>query len=941
MPNWNHIVREHLAVLRLPPEREIEIVEELALHMEAAYEDALAAGLSEAEAEARAVQRYDWRLLECELSRAETPLAARALLPSPELTEPKGVMRMGSFIQDLRFGIRALGKKPSFTALVTLTLALGIGANTAIFSLFNGLVLKPLPYKEPGRLANLRVSAARGMRYQPGVEANFGAASPGGFHDWRARSRSFANMTAYRTNSTIFADGEQTQYVVTVRAAEQFFETHGVKAQLGRAFTSQDYSATASAPIILDHNLWQNRYGADPNVIGRTIKLDGEPRTIVGVMAPAFWPTPSTLPPRVWVPYVFNAEEQSNRQSGRWNVTARLRDGVSFEQAQAEMDVLAAQLSADFPADYKNRGVVVIPADAEFLSSLGNVRQVFRLLLGAVGLVLLIACVNVANLLLVRAMERERDFAVRSALGASGWRLARQLLTESLLLALIGGAVGLLLGALGMRLVTALLTGAYIPRLDDLRFDWQAFAFTGGVSLFTGLLFGLVPALRAARPDLQQAINEGGRGNASSGRRRRLGKLLVTGEVAVALLLAVGAGLIVRSFVRLQRVDPGFAASRLLKMHVDVPDYKYGRFSEDSLPGSPEVESRVKLFPKIEERVSALPGVESAAVAALLPVMGLPQPIAISIAGRAGDAPDSLIDDQKDCDELRRKTGLPCHGTVCVNRVTTGYLRTIGLRLARGRWFDSRDKADNPLVAVISEATARKYWPQSDPIGQRLTLNYSNRFPQIEIIGVVSDVRTDGLYKPPYPEIYQPMSQQPSDNGQLIIRAKAAPETLAAVIREEMTRLDPDMPVRSVRTMEGVISDSLWWTRLAAWLFGLFAALAVTLAAAGLYGVMSYAVSQRTNEIGIRMALGATAADVLGMALGEGSRLVLAGLALGLTAAFLLSRLLAGLLFEVTATDALTFAGATFLLGLTALLACWIPARRATKVDPLTALRHE
>jgi putative ABC transport system permease protein len=324
-----------------------------------------------------------------------------------------------------------------------------------------------------------------------------------------------------------------------------------------------------------------------------------------------------------------------------------------------------------------------------------------------------------------------------------------------------------------------------------------------------------------------------------------------------------------------------------------------------------------------------------------LPFTSLPQPTAISIAGRAGDAPDSLTGDQKDCDELRRKTGLPCHGTVGVNSVTTEYLRTIGLRLARGRWFDSRDKSDTPPVAVISETTAQKYWPKSDPVGQRLRLNHSNRFPQLEIIGVVSDVRTDGLNKPPYPEIYQPMSQQPSDNGQLIIRAKAAPETLAAVVREEMARLDPDMPVRNAQTMEGVISGSLWRARLAAWLLGLFAALAVTLAAAGLYGVMSYVVSQRTNEIGIRMALGATAADVLRMALGEGSRLVLAGLALGLTAAFLLSRLLDGLLFDVMATDELTYAGATLLLGLTALMACWIPARRATKVDPLTALRHE
>jgi putative ABC transport system permease protein len=939
MPNWNHIVRQHLSILRLPPEREIEIVEELALHLEAAYEDALADGLSEAEAEARALQSYDWQLLECEVGRAEQPLEARAMQPSLELVEGKGGIRMGSLIQDIRFGIRAIGKKPGFSALVILTLALGIGANTAIFSLFNGLVLKPLSYKEPERLVNMRVSAAPGMRYQPGGETDFSSASPGMFHDWRGRSRSFASLTASRMNSTIFADGDQSQYVATHRVADHFFETYGVNTLLGRTFTVEDYSRAATAPIILDHNLWRSLYGQNPNIIGRAIKLDGEPRIIIGVMPSTFWPTAS-LVPRVWVPYIFDAAEQSNRQSGRWNVIARLKDGVSFAQAHVEVDALAAQLNRDFPADYKNRGIVLIPAEAEFLDSLGGARHVFRLLLGAVALVLLIACVNVANLLLVRAMEREREFAVRAALGAGGGRLVRQLLTESLLLAALGGAAGLLLGAIGMRLLVSLGVGD-VPRLDELRFDWQAYAFTGIISLVTGLLFGLVPALRAARPDLQLSLNEGGRARSAGGKRRRLGKLLVTGEVAMSLLLVIGAALIVQSFMRLQRVDPGFAPGRLLKMHVDVPDYKYGRFGGDSLPGSPEVESRIKLFPNIEERISALPGVESAAVATRVPVTSHPQPTAISIAGRAGDAPASLVDDQNDCDELRRKTGLPCHGTVGINRVTTEYLRTIGLRLRRGRWFDSRDKANTQPVAVISETTGQKYWPQSDPIGQRLTLNYSTRFPQLEIIGIVSDIRTDGLNKPHYPEIYQPMSQQPSDNGQLIIRTKGAPETLVTAVREEMARLDSDMPVRNVKTMEALIAESLWRERLAAWLFGLFAALAVTLAAAGLYGVISYSVSQRTNEIGIRMALGATAADVLRMVLGEGSRLVLAGLASGLFAAISLSRLLAGLLFEVTATDELTYTGAAFLLGLIALLACWIPARRATKVDPLTSLRHE
>jgi len=843
-------------------------------------------------------------------------------------------------IQDLRFGLRALGKRPGFTALVVLTLALGIGANTAIFSLFNGLVLKPLSYQEPERLVYLRESAARGIRYEPGGNANFSLASPGAFHDWRARSHSFASVTASRMNSTILADGERSLYVATHRVAEQFFETYGVQPQLGRTFSTQDLQAATNTPIILDHNLWQTHYCADVNVIGRTIKLDGEPRTIVGVMPPTFWPMAAYAPPRVWVPYVFNAAEQANRQAGRWDVIARLREGVSLAQAQSEMDALAAQLSVDFPAEYQTRGIVLIPAEAAFLASLGDVQQVLRLLLGAVALVLLIACVNVANMLLVRALEREREFAVRAALGAGGWRLARQLLTESLLLAGLGGAVGLLLGAVGMRWLAAFLNGG-VPRLDELRFDWRMFAFTGGISLLTGLLFGLVPALRAARPDLRQILSESGRGNAAIAARRRLGKLFVVGEVAVALLLVIGAGLIVQSFARLQRVDPGFATNRLLTLLVNVPDYKYGRFTSESLPGNPEAVSRLKLFSRIEERLNALPGVEAAAVAERLPIIYGPQARAIHIAGRIGDAPAPLVDDPKSCDELRRKTGLPCHGTVGINVVTKEYLRTLGLRLVRGRWFDARDQADTPLVAVISETAARKYWLQADPVGQRLTLNYSNHFPNLEIIGIVSDIKTDELNKPLYPEIYRPMTQQPSDDGNLLIRTQAAPETLAAAVREELARLDPDMPLRNVLTMEAWISGSLGRARMAAWLLGLFAVLAITLAAAGLYGVMSYAVTQRTNDIGIRMALGATAADILRMVLGEGTRLVLVGLVCGLVAAVWLARWLTGLLYDIPATDALTYAGAACLLAMIAFFACWIPARRATKVDPIIALRQE
>jgi len=837
--------------------------------------------------------------------------------------------------QDMRYGARTLLKKPVFTLVIILTLALGIGANTAIFSVFNGIILKPLPYKDPNRLAHVRRSDKRGMRYQPGVELNFGNASPGGFHDWRERGRSFESMTAYRQNSTILGDADRVMYVAGLRAASRFFETHGVNAQMGRTFNDQDYSPDAPKVVIFANDLWRNQYGAEPQIIGRTVSIDGLPHTVVGVMPPGFWPVNSTIP-RVWVPYFFSAEEKANRSGGGWNVIARLRPGVSFDQAQTEMDLIAAQLEADYPEHNQNKGIVLVPSAADLAVNLGGFGRLFLLLLCAVGLVLLIACVNVANLLLVRAAEREREFAVRAALGASRGRLLRHLLTESMLLSCLGGALGLLLGATGMRTLASLLSGAAaIPRLDDLRFDWQAFAFTAAVSLATGLLFGLVPAIRAARPDLQEALKESGRGAASSRRVRRMGNLLVIGEVALAMLLLVGAGLIVQSFIRLQLTDPGFATSRLLTMKVNVPDYKYGRFTGGSRPGSKEWESRIKLFSHIEERLNALPGVESAAVSDRLPVEHSPAPTGISVEGRA-----PVADNFEDCAELRQN-GLPCHGAVGVNCVSPAYFRTVGMRLIRGRLFDERDTADAPMVALISETTARRYWPDEDPIGKRFKLNFSSWFPKAEIIGVVSDIKTDGLNMPPYPEIYRPTAQLPSDDAQLIIRTKAEPETLAAAAREEMGRIDRDIPLRAARPMEGVIADTLWRARLSAWLLGLFAALAAALAAAGLYGVMSYSVNQRAQEIGLRMALGAEARDVLRLVIGEGFKLTVVGLGLGLVAAFALSRFIASQLFGVTATDPLTYAGVALLLAIVAIAACYLPARRAARVDPMVALRRD
>jgi putative ABC transport system permease protein len=836
---------------------------------------------------------------------------------------------MDALWQDVRYSARTLLRRPGFTLVVILTLALGIGANTAIFSVVNAVILKPLPFKQPDRLVHLWENNKRGVRYQRGQDSGFIYVRPGTLNDWRERSRSYESFSGYRWATMMLTGGERTEMVWANRVTDHFFETLGVPAKLGRAFSDHDYRLDVPPVVVLSDVLWRNRYGADPNIVGRTISLDNIAHTVVGVMPSGFYPTKFETP-QLWTPYAFTAEDKTNRVAWGWTVIARMKPGVTIEQAQTEMDLIAAQMEQAYPKDYHSMGCVLVPADAEIIESLG---RLFFLLLCAVSLVLLIACVNVANLLLVRATEREREFAVRAALGASRARIVRQLLTESMLLASLGGALGLLLASLGVRSLLAFLPStANLPRLDEVRLDWQAFAFTAAVSLLTGILFGLVPALRAARSDMNDALKESGRGNAVSARRKRYGNLLVAGEVALSLMLLVGAGLLVQSFIRLQRTDPGFATDRLLTMEIRIPDYRYGKYEKDG-KNTP----RVRLYEQLEQRLSALPGVESAAVAARLPVKHGPDPWGISIEGRAAPPPDKKVSDSA----LSRKPGFYHHGSIAINRVTPGYARTLGLRLLRGRLLDERDTADKPMVALISETTARKYWPNEDPIGQRFTVDYTNWFPKMEIVGVVADIKTNDYANPPYPEIYWSMSQAPSSSGRILIRTKADPETLASAVREEIGKIDRDLPVLEMSTMDEVITGTLWRARLAAWLLGLFAALALVLAAAGLYGVLSYSVSQRTQELGLRMALGAAPERVLRMVIGEGMRVVSVGLFIGLATSLALGRFVTSQLYGVKATDPLTFVSAALLLAGIAFIACYVPARRASKTDPMVALRTE
>jgi putative ABC transport system permease protein len=897
MPNWNHIVREHLAVLRLPPEREIEIIEELALHLETAYEDAIADGLSEPEAEARAAQGYDWRLLECELSRAERPPAARALQPPLELIERKGGMRMESFIQDLRFGARMLLKQPGFTLIAVLTLALGIGANTAIFSIVNAVLLRPFPYKEPERLVILRERVSNPVGFSPSYP---------NFADWRAQNTVFDSMAPARTNESFnfIGAGEPERLRGRIVSAE-FFTTLGVKPLLGRDFLAEEDRPGATPAVMLSYGFWQRRFGADPGVIGKQITLNNQNFTVVGVTPPNFqFDTEAD----VTVPIGLQAERF--RLRGRdpgVNVVARLKSGVSLQRAEAELNMIAARLEQQYPDTNKDHRVFVMPLHESFV---GDVRQPLLILLGSVGLVLLIACANVANLLLVRSSARRKEMAVRVALGAGRLTIIRQLLAESALLAALGAVLGILLALWGTSFIAGHLPEG-VPRLDEARVDAPVLGFTLAVSLLTGLLFGLAPALQASRPNLTDGLKEGDRG--SSGRRQRLRGALVVGEVALTLTLLAGAGLLIQSFRNALRVDPGFKAENLLTMQVSV--------------NNPDGRQVANFFEQLQQKARNLPGAESAAVSNGLPLDGANFP-AFIIEGQQG--PENQY------------SGLRY-------TVSPDYFRTMGIELIKGRLFTAEDTPESPPVVVIDEALARQSFQNEDPIGKRLIQNLPNS-PRYEIVGIVRHVQHFGLdaQGPSPAQFYLSFNQINLQmlpgmvrRINLLVRTEVEPLSLAPAVRGQIAALNKDQAVFNVRTMGQLVARSVAPRQFSMVLLTVFAIAALALASLGIYGLMSYTVAQRTREIGVRMALGARGADALKLVLGQGMKLTLAGVALGLGASMALTRMIENLLFGVSAADPATFVVITLLLIAVALTACWIPARRATKVDPMVALRAE
>jgi putative ABC transport system permease protein len=805
---------------------------------------------------------------------------------------------MLTFWQDAKYGIRVLLRSPGVTFVAVLALALGIGANTAIFSVVNAVLLRPLPYAQPEQLIVLmNVNQQRGSTQPSFSFLNFA--------DYRAQNGSFEALAAY-TSSSAALTGETPEQVQGIYATADLFKVLSTTAALGRAFVAEDERAGGVPIVVISHGMWQRRFGADPNIIGRRITLDGMSRTVVGVLPPGFQFQFTDEPPEFWAP--MDPADNMNKQRGAnyLHVLGRLRQGVSRQQAETEMKSIAARLEQQYRSDNANRTVKLVSAQEDLV---GDLRPTLLVLLGAVAFVLLIACANVANLLLARAAGRGREIAVRVALGASRLRIIRQLLTESLLLSAIGGGLGLLLSVWGIDLLGAVVP-ADIPRFGETRLDLTVLAFTLGATLLTGIVFGLAPALSATKLDLNEALKAGGRGAGEGRGRHRMRSLLIVSEVALSLVLLVGAGLLVKSFLHLRSVNPGFDAQRVLTASLSLPAAK---FKED--------EQQLRFIEQVTARAAQIPGV--LAVGAIMPLPFSGNNISVSYA----------VDGQPEPPPGER----PVSGA---RVITPGYLRAMSIPVVKGRDFTAQDKTDAPKVIVINESLARKHFSGVDPIGKRLSLGLNEI--NGEIVGIVGDVRSNNLMKEAGPEFYVPYAQVPFGDVSLVVRTSADDPTLMTkALRSAVQEIDSDQPLYEIRTMNALVSESISRQRFSMTLLALFAALALALACVGIFSVMSFLVTQRTHEIGIRMALGAQARDVLRMVIGQGMRLTLVGIALGLPAAFALTRVMRGLLYGVSATDPLTFACVSVLLALTALLACSIPARRAAKVDPMVALRYE
>jgi putative ABC transport system permease protein len=806
---------------------------------------------------------------------------------------------MDSFVSDIRYAVRNLLKRPGFTAIAILTLAVGIGANSTIFSAVNALLLNPLAFPELDRVVTIwDKNPTHGYDHNEVAMANY--------IDWRDQNQSFEKLCLYRWWSANLTGVEPPERIQGFVVTGNFFDVIGVKPMMGRGFYDQESQPGNDTTAIISHSLWQRRFGGDPNILNKTIHLNGFAQTIVGVMPERFnFPKGA----EVYVPLEITPKVASNRQTHMYYVIGRLKPGVSIQTAQAEIDTINSRLEQQYPTTNTGNGSTVYPIVKDTVRTYDTALWI---MMGAVGFVLLIACANVANLMLARASGRQKEIALRSALGASRWRIIRQLLTESVIVALIGGAFGVLIALWGIDLLRVANPGdaaKFAEGWNNLGINLTVLGFTLALSLFSGIVFGLAPAWQVSKPNLNNTLKEGGRQGTSSTHRLR-GSLVVF-EMALSLVLLVGAGLLLRSFLSLVKTDPGFNPESILTMNLILPNAKY-----------PEEAKREVFYSDLVNRVKALPGVQSTALVNYLPLGGSNSSDAFLIEGLPEPAAG-----QENIGRYR----------VC----TPDYFQTMGISLMKGRAFNDQDKAGALPVVIVNETLARKYWPNDEAVGKRLRFEGPlDRAPWMQVVGVIRDVK-HGLNIAVVPEFYLPYAQDSWNAMVLVTKTATDPSAMAGVIRQQVWAIDKDQPVFDVRTMEEVRSISVAVYSFSSVTLGIFAGVALLLAAIGIYGVMAFAVTQRTHEIGVRMALGARSRDVLKLVVFNGMKLALIGVAVGLAGAWALSRFVKKLLFGVEATDLVTFAVVSGCLLLAALLACYLPARRATKVDPLIALRYE